>query len=177
MEARFARLYRENSRDILAYAVRRTENSEDASDVVAETFLVAWRRGKDVPAGDEARLWLFGVARRVLSNQQRGERRRTRLAGRLQTELSVALDSVPEPEAESEVMRALDQLQPNDREVLLLAGWEELEIAQIAQVIGVTAVAARSRLHRARRRLEKVMTDERGQDDLGNLGGMGVGNA
>jgi RNA polymerase sigma factor (sigma-70 family) len=176
-EARFAELYRENSRDVLAYAVRRTATSDDAADLVAETFLVAWRRGDEVPAGDEARLWLFGVARLVLANQQRGDRRRTRLAGRLQTELTVALDSEPEPEADCEVMEMLDRMAPNDREVLLLAGWEELEVTQIAEVIGISQVAARSRLHRARRRLGKMLADAKWQDRQNYLGEMEVEGA
>jgi DNA-directed RNA polymerase specialized sigma24 family protein len=50
--------------------------------VIAETFLTAWRRLDDVPAGDEARLWLYGVARRMLANQRRGARRRSSLADR-----------------------------------------------------------------------------------------------
>ena len=68
---------------MLAYVLRRVERAEDAGDVVAETFLVAWRRMDKVPAGDEARLWLYGVARRQLANQRRGELRRSRLADRL----------------------------------------------------------------------------------------------
>jgi hypothetical protein len=65
-EARFARLFTDAERDILAYALRRVARPEDAADIVAETFLVAWRRLEDVPAGDGARLWLYGVARRQL---------------------------------------------------------------------------------------------------------------
>ena len=66
----------EHGRDVLAYALRRAAGPEDAADVVAETFLIAWRRLSDIPAGAEARLWLYGVARHTLANQRRGERRR-----------------------------------------------------------------------------------------------------
>src|SRR5580692_1766293 len=72
---------------ILCYVPRRTENPDDAADVIAETFLTAWRRLDAVPPGDEARLWLYGVARRVLANYRRGERRRAVLADRLRAEL------------------------------------------------------------------------------------------
>jgi RNA polymerase sigma factor (sigma-70 family) len=77
-EARLSRLYRDHGREITGYALRRAASPEDAADVVAETFLVAWRRLGEVPVDEEARLWLYGVARRVLANQHRAERRRTK---------------------------------------------------------------------------------------------------
>ena len=61
---------------MLGYALRRTDNTDDAADVLAETFLVAWRRPDEIPPGPQARLWLYGTARRVLANQRRAERRR-----------------------------------------------------------------------------------------------------
>ena len=70
-QIRFGRLYRDQGRAILAYALRRVEDQEDAADVVAETFLVAWRRLGEVPIGDGARLWLYAVARRVIANLDR----------------------------------------------------------------------------------------------------------
>src|ERR1700756_2382861 len=82
-EDRFERLYGEHGRALLAYALRRTSDAQDAADVVADVFLVAWRRLDDVPSGDGGRLWLYGVARHALANQQRSERRRERLAERL----------------------------------------------------------------------------------------------
>jgi RNA polymerase sigma factor (sigma-70 family) len=153
-EARFARLYADHSPDVLAYALRRAERPEDAAEVLAETFLVAWRRFGDVPAAEEARLWLYGVARRTLANHRRGELRRAQLSRRLQAELSAAGPARAVPELERAAMvGALKHLDRIDQEVLLLAGWEELEPAQIARVLGISAVAARGRLHRARRRL------------------------
>lgn len=161
-EARFARLYGDHARDVLAYALRRVPAPEDAADVVAETFLVAWRRAGDVPPGDEARLWLYGVARRMLANQQRGERRRTRLADRLRTELpaAVALTQSPPGRDGAGAVAALAQLRDEDREVLLLTAWEELSPGEIADVLAISNVAVRSRLHRARRRLREALKGE-----------------
>ena len=82
-QVRFTKLYREHGRAVLEYALRRVEAREDAADVVAETFLVVWRRIGEVPEGDGARLWLYGVARLTLANLHRAERRRTRLGRRL----------------------------------------------------------------------------------------------
>ncbi|HXO07260.1 MAG TPA: sigma factor-like helix-turn-helix DNA-binding protein [Solirubrobacteraceae bacterium] len=52
-----------------------------------------------------------------------------------------------------EIRRALDALSANDRELLLLVAWDGLSPAQAGSVLGLTPAAARSRLHRARRRL------------------------
>jgi RNA polymerase sigma-70 factor (ECF subfamily) len=161
-QARFSRLYREQGRAILAYALRRVADPEDAPDVVAETFLVAWRRFDEVPIGDGARLWLYGVARLVLSNLRRSERRRTRLGARLAESLrtEIATHAAPAGEA-AEVLRAMAELGAEDRELLMLVSWEELTPGEAARVLGLSALATRSRLHRARRRLRAVLEERR----------------
>ncbi len=155
-ELRLERLFAQHGRAVLAYAVRRA-TPDDAADIVAETFLVVWRRLDDLPEQD-TRLWLYGVAHRVLANQQRSDRRPQRLADRLRTELPAVLDGVPTPYAHAgRVKSALARLRPEDREVLGLSAWEELTTMEIATVLGVSQVAVRSRLHRARRRLRGAM--------------------
>jgi RNA polymerase sigma-70 factor (ECF subfamily) len=159
-QARFSRLYREQGRAILAYALRRVDEPEDAADVVAETFLVAWRRFDDVPIGDGARLWLYATAGGVLSNLHRSERRRTRLGARLAESLGTEIATNPAPRGEAaEILRAMAGLSPEDRELLLLVSWEELTPAEVAKVLGLTALATRSRLHRARRRLRGLVKE------------------
>ena len=86
-EDAYRALFDAEFRRILGYALRRTACATDAADVAAETFLVAWRRFDEVPAGAETRLWLYGVARRVLANHQRGEVRRERLGARFRDDL------------------------------------------------------------------------------------------
>jgi RNA polymerase sigma factor (sigma-70 family) len=157
-QIRFGRLYRDQGRAILAYALRRVEDPEDAADVVAETFLVAWRRLDEVPNDAGARLWLFGVARRVVANRHRAERRRTKLGERLAESLRTELATQPAPAGKAaEVLRAMDGLGADDRELLLLVSWEELSPAEVAKVLGISSLAARSRLHRARRRLRALL--------------------
>jgi RNA polymerase sigma-70 factor (ECF subfamily) len=152
-EEQLRRLYTLHGRPVLAYALRRTSSPEDAADIVAETFLVAWRRLDSVPS-DDALPWLYGVARRVLANQRRATHRRVRLAERLRQELPAAMQaSDPPVTSTGPVMAALRRLSADDQEVLLLAAWEQLEPNEIAEVLGVSRIAARSRLHRARRRL------------------------
>jgi RNA polymerase sigma-70 factor (ECF subfamily) len=168
-QIRFGQLYRDQGRAILAYALRRVEGPEDAAEVVAETFLVAWRRLDEVPVDAEARLWLFGVARRVIANLHRAERRRTRLAERLaeslRTELAAQSASVGEA---AEALRAMGGLDDDDRELLLLVSWEELSPGEAAKVLGISSLAARSRLHRARRRLRTLLEQ---RESAGSRGG------
>jgi RNA polymerase sigma-70 factor (ECF subfamily) len=166
-QARFAKLYREEGRAILSYALRRVHDQEDAADVVAETFLVAWRRLGEVPFGKGARLWLYEVARLTIANLHRTERRRTRLGRRLAETLRAEISTHPAPAGEAaEVLRAIGELGDDDRELLLLVSWEGLSPGEAARVLGITALAARSRLHRARRRLRHLL-EERETEGLG----------
>lgn len=68
---RFEQLYRETYPALLGHLLRRVSGPTAAADVLAETYLVAWRRIQDVPVGGDARPWLFGVARRALANHER----------------------------------------------------------------------------------------------------------
>jgi len=157
---RFRQLFADTERDLLAYALRRVERAEDAADVVAETFLVAWRRLETLPDGDEARPWLYGVARRQLANQRRGELRRSRLADRLRSELRVAsVSHLPDDHRVAAVRAALARLEEEDQEILRLSSWEGLTPSQIATAMGMPAVTVRSRLHRARKRLRKEVLE------------------
>jgi RNA polymerase sigma factor (sigma-70 family) len=160
-EERLRRLYALHGRPVLAYGVRRTASAEDAADAVAETFLVAWRRLDSVPS-DDALPWLYGVARRVLANQRRAAHRRVRLAERLRQELPAAIEASDPPPVASKgpVLAALRSLSADDQEVLLLAAWEQLEPNEIAEVLGISRIAARSRLHRARRRLAERTAED-----------------
>ncbi len=158
---RFGRLYRDQGRAILSYALTRVDDPDDAPDVVAETFLVAWRRLEEVPIGPRERLWLYGVARRVIANLHRSARRRTRLAERLAESLRTEIAAHPAPDgAAAEILAAMAELGEESRELLLLVSWEGLSPAEAGRVLGISALAARSRLHRARRRLRTVL-DER----------------
>ncbi len=79
-EEQFRALFAANFHDVWSYARRRTGSASAADDVTAETFAVAWRRRDEIHG--EARLWLFGVARNLLSNQRREQLRRERLQRR-----------------------------------------------------------------------------------------------
>ncbi|SBT45894.1 RNA polymerase sigma-70 factor, ECF subfamily [Micromonospora narathiwatensis] len=161
-EDRFRRVYASNFQPLLAYALRRCEQPEDAADVVAETFLVAWRRGHEMPSDAEVRLWLYGVARRVLANHHRTGLRRERLGERLRQRLRdiAAADPGSEVPERLAVQAALARLGELDREVLTLTVWEGLEPREVAAVLQVSPAVVRTRLSRARARLRDLVSDD-----------------
>jgi RNA polymerase sigma-70 factor (ECF subfamily) len=152
--AKFEALYRSCYQDLLGYALRRVERPEAAADVVADTFLVAWRRIDEIPGGSE-RPWLFGVARNVMANRSRAERRRADLAERLKREL--ATTTVVQPNVPESLVDVFAALSEADREVLRLVAWEGLSADDLAVTLGCSVNAARIRLHRARRRLAEAL--------------------
>jgi RNA polymerase sigma-70 factor, ECF subfamily len=148
---RFEELFRRHYPAVRGYALRRAA-PDAAQDVVAETFLVAWRRLDDVP-GDELP-WLFGVARRVLANQRRASGRGAALEQRLAGAAGSPPADLEESVTESDVVRAaLARLSERDREALMLVAWHGLSGKRAARAAGCTRAAFDVRLHRARRRL------------------------
>lgn len=159
-ERRAQALYEAHQPDVLAYLLRRLPR-EDAVEAAADVFLTMWRRIEDVPDGDDARRWLFGVAHHVLSNHRRGLRRRSRLNGRAAA--VGAADPPPQPDTvvvrsveDAAVLAALARLRPIDREVLTLRLWEEAPFEDIAAVVGCSRHAAEQRYGRALRRFRRV---------------------
>jgi RNA polymerase sigma-70 factor, ECF subfamily len=184
-ERRFAALYQAYYRPILAYAVRRVEAAEDAADVVADVFTIAWRRIDELPDGPADRLWLYGVAQRVVAGRRRSARRLGRLVARLRADSSTRPLSQPGPgqpgpgqpgpgqpgpgqpgpgqpglgDAMSDrVLAALSRLSDREREALQLVLWEELSHADAAQVLGCSANAVAIRVHRAKTRLRRELS-------------------
>lgn len=150
------RMYEKHNRAIRAYCLRRIDDA-DASDAVSEVFAVARRRIDDVPDDEMTLPWLYGVARRVVSDHYRSDRRRTRLTGKLSS-VRPLVPTQPDWEVVQraeydQVHAALSALREKDREVLLLAAWEELANDQIAATIGCSPEAAAQRVHRAKKKL------------------------
>ena len=168
-QVQFEALFRCTRAPLLAYLTRRAE-AHDAADLLAEVYLVAWRRRADLPAGDEQRLWLFGVARRLLAEHHRTAGRWTTVAELPEEERGAAV-AVDDQRAAA-VRRALEELSDLDRELVTLTSWEGLNPADAARVVGITAGTARVRLHRARARLARhpalreLLDDGGGADDV-----------
>ncbi len=169
----FEDLWDAHADQVRAYAQRRSDD-ETAGDVVAGTFLVAWRRRDEVP--DDPLPWLYGVARRVLADQRRTHGRQARVAERLGDTTSDRSPSDPSDQVAQRdaVLRALDQLGEADREALRLGCWEQLTPKEAARVLGCSAPTFNVRLHRARRRLRRHLD---GSLDSGRCGSSSVQDA
>ena len=161
-EDRFRRVYAGNFAPLLAYAMRRVEQPEDAADVVAETFLVAWRRRHEMPArprpGCGCTAWPGGCSPTTTAAACAGERLGERLRQRLTA--AVAADPGSEVAERLAVQAALARLGELDREVLMLTVWEGLEPREVAAVLRLSPDAVRTRLSRARARLRDLVGDD-----------------
>lgn len=159
--ARFEQLFRAHVGAVRAYARRRCD-AATAEDVVADAFLVCWRRLDEVP--ENALPWLYGVARRGLANRRRAARRADAVLDRSRDEHPrPAFDGDERIEQRSDVagiLGAIARLPERDREVLRLSAWEGLDAADAARAAGCTVPAYRVRLHRARRRLAAMLEDD-----------------
>jgi RNA polymerase sigma-70 factor (ECF subfamily) len=161
-EARFRTVYEATYPDLLRFVQRRVHPTH-AEDIAADVFLVAWRRFDDLPKdAADARAWLFGIAQRTLLNGQRGDRRRQALTMRIAEATVVAQHGEAWKGSDSElVARRLDlaaawrRLTPSAQETLSLSVWDGLDGPQAAVVLGISPVAFRLRLSRARRALRR----------------------
>ena len=155
----FTLLYEQHYDAVLRFARRRID-ADLAPDVAADTFLVAWRHMESRPAPTLP--WLYATARNVLANTGRREARAAELPARAAHEPRHR-DTAPDPAdaagERQDVLRLLARLGPRDREVLYLVAWEELDVRSAAEVLGCSSAAFAVRLHRARRRLERLLAD------------------
>lgn len=148
-QERFDSIYRSHAAAVTAYVRRRT-TVDEAGDVVADVFLVCWRKLADVP--EQPLPWLYAVARKTLANRYRAAARQR---------AADALPSAPELPLPSDPVLgiAFARLEEHDREVLRLIAWEQLTVGEAAAALGCTPVACRVRLHRARRRLARHLAE------------------
>jgi RNA polymerase sigma-70 factor (ECF subfamily) len=153
----FETLYRITLPSIRSYARRRAPD-DLAEDVVAQTYLTAWRRCDDAVAGGLP--WLYRTARFTLANHQRTERRQLRVTQRVADASDVSEpDATAAADERSLVLDAIEQLSDDDREILLLVYWEHLSVKTVAVVLDCRPGTAAVRLHRARRKLRDALSD------------------
>jgi len=157
-DVRFAQLYERHYRPIRDFFARRVPR-DTVDDAVADTFLTVWRCLDEVPGGEAALVWMYGVAHRVIGHQRRSLARRGRLHERLRMvefrPAAAADDAVVDDAETRRILAALARLGHTDADVLRLVTWEELSVASAAAVLGIEPDAARQRLHRARRNLAR----------------------
>jgi RNA polymerase sigma factor (sigma-70 family) len=161
--ARFAELFDRHYPAILRY-LRRRVGHQLADDLAADTFVLAFaQRHRYRPDHPDAAAWLYGIAGNLLRQHARAERRRLRAYARvvLDPDGPDAGDGVAErvdaAAAGRRAALAVADLPAEQREVLLLVAWTDLDYAGIAHALGVPAGTVRSRLHRARQRLRRQL--------------------
>ena len=155
----FGLLFARHGGRIHGYVLRRTGDPQLAEDIVAVVFLEAWRQRSTTELTRSSALpWLYGVAANVLRHQHRSRRRHQAALDRL-AHLPPSSPVLVERQAEAaaEAQRVLTQIQSlprRDREVLVLSVWEGLSHAEIAEALGTSVGTVKSRLSRARARLD-----------------------
>ena len=169
----FAILVRKHAPAIKRYVTRRI-GAEAAEDVVAETFLVAFRqRDRYADDGRDCLPWLYGIATRLAHRHWRSETKQLRLLARTgadpvtepftdRVDAAVVADSL-----KPRLAAALARLPASQRDALLLLVWAGLSYEQIAHATGAPLGTVQSRISRARRRLRRQLADL----DLANAAG------
>jgi RNA polymerase sigma-70 factor (ECF subfamily) len=140
----FSAVYRECYPRVLAYTASHA-GTQRAEDITSETFTIAWRKLDQMPSN--ALPWLLGIARNLV-----------RAARRQATHMELIELPADDDFALIELRVALATLSEADQEVLTLIAWHGLGAAEAAQVLGCTTATFFVRLHRARRRLQAVLS-------------------
>ena len=164
----FRRLFESTYPQLVAYARRRTNNSAEADDVVAEIYATAWRRVDAFTSADNPLAWLYGVGRNVLSTRRRSSDRHLRLVTEAST-AAVTRPPVADP-AEALIIRdALDTLPDDDAELIRLVAWEGLSHTEAGDILGCSANAVGIRLHKARQRLDTALSSPKSPSQLNQV--------
>ncbi|GAA2275860.1 RNA polymerase sigma factor [Nonomuraea roseoviolacea subsp. roseoviolacea] len=163
---RFAAVFDRHYAGIHAYAARRLGGGL-ADDVAAETFLIAFdKRARYDVSHPDARPWLYGIASNLIARHRRAEVRQYRALAR------AGADDAAEDHAErvagavdagartARLAAALAEIADGDRDVLLLVAWAELTSEQAGNALGIPAGTARSRLHRARKKIQAALGED-----------------
>jgi len=156
----FERFYKAHANAVYSYCLRRA-STEQAKDVTADVFVVAWRRWGAVPEGDAALRWLYAVARNVLTDRRRSMMRRRRLAEKVAAQPQPVVDGpdlhvvrLAEHEA---VLAAVGKLSERDREIILLVEWDGLSREQVAEMMSVSRAAIDKRISRAYKKIARSL--------------------
>jgi RNA polymerase sigma factor (sigma-70 family) len=176
--ARLKQLFDDHAGRLYAYCLRRG-TGHDTEEIVAETFLIAWRRIEVVPT--EPLPWLFKVAGNLIANRRRGDRRREAFLTTMETverSRPALVDPADEVATRFSVLQILDRLPPAEREALMLTAWDGLDVREGAMAAGCSRATFSVRLHRARRRVMKELDATRHSiDEAPSAGHLEIGEA
>jgi RNA polymerase sigma-70 factor (ECF subfamily) len=159
----FERFYRRHVEAVQRFVVRRVDDPYLAADLTADVFVAAiesarsYRRSRGEPGA-----WLYGIARNVVAGERRRSAKELRAAAEIrgrelldEDDLAALHRRIDGEAAARELYRELDELPEGERAVLELVALDGLSAGEAGRALGIGAVAARVRLHRARRRLRR----------------------
>ena len=157
----FERFYRRHVESVQRFVARRVDDPYVVADLTADVFVAviesagSYRRSRGEPVA-----WLFGIARNVVAGERRRKAKELQATQRIcgrelvdEDDLTALHELIDREAAARELLRDLDQLPAGERAVLELVALDGLTVSEAGQALGVGAVAARVRLHRARRRM------------------------
>ncbi|WP_133160269.1 RNA polymerase sigma factor [Cryobacterium zongtaii] len=159
-------LLRTDAAAVLQYLARRVDPGDDASDLLSDSMLVVWRKRGAIPANPvEARMWFFGIARRVLLTYRRSASRQNFLVARLKANSATApvhankagnVDDGGE-DLRAHVRSLVGTLSDTDREIVTLVHWEGFSLEQAAVMLSMRGSTVRTRYSRARAHLKALL--------------------
>jgi RNA polymerase sigma-70 factor (ECF subfamily) len=142
--------------------VARRARSDAVDDVVAETFLAAWRRYDDLPG--DALPWLLNAAGKCLANQRRAAMRAESLKERLAAQSTqIRADATTQSLERAALVNAFASLSETERALLMITDWDALPAARAARALGISPATASARIYRARRKLRAALASELGR--------------
>ncbi len=154
------RAYAESVRKLL----HRYGSGGDLDDLVQETFIHVWKGYANFRGDSSVSTWIYRIAVNVAKNAQRSKRRKWWLLFEGETEELHAPSSAPNAEdsltQRTSLSAAMQHLSPKLRDTLILYSLKELEIEEIAAVLGISAGTVKSRLHQARTQLAALLSQD-----------------
>jgi RNA polymerase sigma-70 factor, ECF subfamily len=156
-------LFRLHQGEIYAYLSRMVRDSELAADLTQETFVKAYRAFDSLEDPGRGRAWLYQIAGRTALDELRRRRivRFVPWTGESRGVVASAEDTALRRRVSADLERALARIPPRQRQALLLAELHELTGLELAEALGVSHVAARALLTRARESLRQALVLER----------------
>jgi RNA polymerase sigma-70 factor (ECF subfamily) len=165
----FDELVRRTHVEMYTLAVRLTANEEDASDVVQEAYLRAWKGIRRFRGDAQFTTWMYRITANAASTMtQRRRRQRVTHIDEVAEPVEMRLEHQPEGAAESaaaleELSMAVSELPPKLRSIVVLKDVYGLSHEDIAEELGISIAAAKVRLHRGRKKLRDLLYDEEGR--------------
>ena len=167
----FEEFYRRHVDAMTSFVARRVADPHTVADLTAEIFLAVLDSAHTYrPSRGSERAWLYGIARNVVAGERRRVARETdrdrRISGRRLLEpddIARLEDKLDAQSPGRRALAALERLPAGERAVLELVAVDELTVGEAATALGISQVAARVRLHRARKSLRGQAESPDGQ--------------